>query len=124
MSAAKPDRRALSGAARIYAVQALFQMEAADQSATLVAREFQDWRIGVDYEEVLADAQLLQLQPVLGGILRCEVLAIKGRRMDVGVAEIDEGITRFLDREVHRGGRAEGLVGGGQIERDIIVLGL
>lgn len=51
MSAAKPDRRALSGAARIYAVQALFQMEAADQSADRVAREFQDWRIGVDYEE-------------------------------------------------------------------------
>lgn len=45
------DRRALSGAARIYAVQALFQMEAADQSADRVAREFQNWRIGVDYEE-------------------------------------------------------------------------
>ena len=45
------DRRARSSAARIYAVQALFQMEAADQSADRVAREFQDWRIGVDYEE-------------------------------------------------------------------------
>ena len=45
------DRRALSGAARIYAVQALFQMEAADQSADRVAREFENWRIGVDYEE-------------------------------------------------------------------------
>ncbi|HHY03277.1 MAG TPA: transcription antitermination factor NusB [Paracoccus sp.] len=47
----KSDRRALSAAARVYAVQALFQMEAADQSADRVVREFADWRIGVDYEE-------------------------------------------------------------------------
>ena len=51
MSAPRPDRRALSSAARVYAVQALIQMEAANQSAILVAREFQNWRIGVDYEE-------------------------------------------------------------------------
>ncbi|MRX51307.1 transcription antitermination factor NusB [Paracoccus sp. S-4012] len=38
-------RRALSGAARLYAVQALYQMEAAGQSAERVAREFRDWRI-------------------------------------------------------------------------------
>ena len=48
---ARPDRRALSAAARVYAVQALFQMEAADQSADRVVREFSNWRIGVDYEE-------------------------------------------------------------------------
>lgn len=46
----RPDRRALSSAARLYAVQALFQMEAAGQSATQVRREFQDWRIGTEYE--------------------------------------------------------------------------
>lgn len=45
------DKRALSGAARIYAVQALFQMEAADQSADRVMREFQNFRIGADYDE-------------------------------------------------------------------------
>ena len=45
------ERRALSGAARLYAVQALFQMEAADQSADRVAREFRDWRIATEYEE-------------------------------------------------------------------------
>lgn len=49
--APRADRRALSAAARVYAVQALFQMEAADQSADRVAREFRDWRIGVDYDE-------------------------------------------------------------------------
>ena len=47
----RPNRRALSAAARVYAVQALFQMEAADQSADRVVREFADWRIGVDYDE-------------------------------------------------------------------------
>lgn len=41
----KPDRRALSAAARMYAVQALFQMEAAGQSADRVTREFQNFRI-------------------------------------------------------------------------------
>lgn len=47
----RPNRRALSAAARVYAVQALFQMEAADQSADRVVREFANWRIGVDYDE-------------------------------------------------------------------------
>lgn len=49
-SAPSPDRRTLSAAARLYAVQALFQMEAASQSSDLVRREFQDWRIGIEYE--------------------------------------------------------------------------
>ena len=47
----RPNRRALSAAARVYAVQALFQMEAADQSSDRVVREFADWRIGVEYDE-------------------------------------------------------------------------
>ncbi len=46
----RPDRRALSAAARFYAVQALFQMEAASMSAKRVRREFEDWRIGAEYE--------------------------------------------------------------------------
>lgn len=50
----KVDRRALSGAARIYAVQALFQMEAANQSAERVVREFENWRIGAEYDEGVA----------------------------------------------------------------------
>ena len=48
------DRRALSSAARLYAVQALFQMEAAGQSAKRVRREFEDWRIGVEHEGEMA----------------------------------------------------------------------
>ena len=44
----RPDRRALSSAARMPAVQALFQMEAAGQSADRVTREFQNFRIDFD----------------------------------------------------------------------------
>ena len=47
----KVDRRALSSAARLYAVQALFQMEAAGQSADRVQREFETYRIGAEDEE-------------------------------------------------------------------------
>lgn len=49
-SGGKSDRRQLSAAARLYAVQALFQMEAAGQSSDRVRREFEDWRIGAEYE--------------------------------------------------------------------------
>ncbi|RMC38303.1 transcription antitermination factor NusB [Paracoccus siganidrum] len=49
-AAPRPDRRALSAAARLYAVQALFQMEAAGQGADRVMREFLTYRIGVEDE--------------------------------------------------------------------------
>ena len=45
------ERRQRSTAARFYAVQALFQMEAAGQSADRVRREFEDWRIGYETED-------------------------------------------------------------------------
>ncbi|WP_313136068.1 transcription antitermination factor NusB [Paracoccus jeotgali] len=44
------ERRQKSSAARLYAVQALFQMEASGQSASQVQREFEKWRIGVEIE--------------------------------------------------------------------------
>lgn len=47
----RPDKRALSHAARLYAVQALFQMEASGQSADRVVREFRTFRIGAQDEE-------------------------------------------------------------------------
>ena len=45
---ARADRRQMKAAARLYAVQALFQMEAAGQSADRVTREFQNFRIDFD----------------------------------------------------------------------------
>ena len=44
----RPDRRTLSSAARLYAVQALFQMEAAGQTADRVQQEFSSYRIDFD----------------------------------------------------------------------------
>jgi N utilization substance protein B len=40
----------MKSAARLYAVQALFQMEAAGQTAEAVMREFEDHRFGAVYE--------------------------------------------------------------------------
>ncbi len=56
----RPDaatRRALTGAARFYAVQALFQMEASGQTIEAVVAEFEHHRIGAeDPDETWAEA--------------------------------------------------------------------
>lgn len=44
------QKRKMRSAARLYAVQALFQMEASGQSSTRVTREFLDHRFGAVYE--------------------------------------------------------------------------
>ncbi|MCC5988390.1 MAG: transcription antitermination factor NusB [Pararhodobacter sp.] len=44
----RTDRRTLRGAARFYAVQALFQMEKSGQTVEQVRREFETHRIGAD----------------------------------------------------------------------------
>ena len=52
-SASKPtgaEKRQMKSAARLYAVQALFQMEAAGQTVDNVAREFETFRFGEIYE--------------------------------------------------------------------------
>ncbi len=46
----KPTRQ-MKSAARLYALQALFQMEAAGQAADKVMREFEDHRFGATYDE-------------------------------------------------------------------------
>ena len=45
-----PETRALRGAARFYAVQALFQMEKTGQTVEAIRREFETHRIGVEAE--------------------------------------------------------------------------
>ncbi|MDO5642374.1 MAG: transcription antitermination factor NusB [Paracoccus sp. (in: a-proteobacteria)] len=60
------NRRQRSNAARFYAVQALFQMEAAGQSAERVRREFADWRIGHETpEETSVEADEAQFARIL-----------------------------------------------------------
>ncbi len=45
------EKRQMKSAARLYAVQALFQMEAAGQSVDKVRREFETHRFGAVYDE-------------------------------------------------------------------------
>jgi N utilization substance protein B len=47
----KPDRRQMKSAARLYAVQALFQMEASETDLEDVRQEFLDHRFGAETEE-------------------------------------------------------------------------
>jgi transcription antitermination protein NusB len=47
----KPDRRQMKAAARLYAVQALFQMESSGQTVEAVTREFETHRFGAVYED-------------------------------------------------------------------------
>lgn len=47
----KPDRKRMRSAARLYAVQALFQMEVSGQTVEDVSREFETHRFGAIYDE-------------------------------------------------------------------------
>ena len=58
-SAKHSAKRQMRSAARLYAVQALFQMEASDQSAEAVREEFETFRFGAEYEgETLAEGDV------------------------------------------------------------------
>ena len=43
-------KRKMKSASRLYAVQALFQMEASGQTVEAVIREFEDFRFGAEYD--------------------------------------------------------------------------
>jgi N utilization substance protein B len=49
-AAPKADRRRMRSASRLYAVQALFQMESSGQTVEAVAREFETHRFGAVYD--------------------------------------------------------------------------
>lgn len=51
MTISNNQLRKMKSAARLYAVQALFQMEASQQTVDAVVREFEDHRFGATYEE-------------------------------------------------------------------------
>jgi N utilization substance protein B len=48
----RPDRQQMKSAARLYAVQALFQMESSGQTVESVTREFETHRFGAVYDDV------------------------------------------------------------------------
>jgi len=47
----RPDKRQMKSASRLYAVQALFQMESSSQTVQAVCREFESHRFGATYDE-------------------------------------------------------------------------
>ena len=47
----KPDKKQMKSAARLYAVQALFQMESSGQTVEAVTREFETHRFGAVYDD-------------------------------------------------------------------------
>ncbi len=51
MTVSNNQLRKMKSAARFYAVQALFQMEASGQTVEAVTREFETYRFGATYEE-------------------------------------------------------------------------
>ena len=61
------QKRRMKSASRLYAVQALFQMEASNQPIDVVIKEFEDHRMGVELQKVLLllPRLLLLLQKVL-----------------------------------------------------------
>lgn len=51
MTISNNQRRKMKSAARLYTVQALFQMEASGQTVDAIMREFEDHRFGATYDE-------------------------------------------------------------------------
>jgi len=51
MTLSNNQKRKMKSAARLYAVQALFQMEASGQTVDAVMREFEDHRFGAVYDD-------------------------------------------------------------------------
>lgn len=51
MAPSRDEKRQMKSASRLYAVQALFQMENSGQTVQAIAREFETHRFGATYEE-------------------------------------------------------------------------
>ncbi len=61
------SKRQMKSAARLYSVQALFQMEASGQSADAVQKEFEDHRFGAVYEgEEMAEGDVDLFRKIIG----------------------------------------------------------
>ncbi len=68
------QKRQMKSAARLYAVQALFQMEHSDQSIDAVRAEFEDHRFGAVYEgEEMAEGDVDTFRALLEGAVESQV---------------------------------------------------
>ena len=64
----KPDKKQMRSAARLYAVQALFQMESSGQTVESVQHEFETHRFGAVYEgDEMAEGDVGHFRAVLDG---------------------------------------------------------
>jgi len=63
----RPDKKQMRSAARLYAVQALFQMEVSGQTVEAVQAEFETHRFGAIYDEAeMADGDVSHFRALLG----------------------------------------------------------
>ncbi|EEW25417.1 transcription antitermination factor NusB [Rhodobacter ferrooxidans] len=63
----KPDKKQMKSAARLYAVQALFQMEVSGQTVEAVQREFETHRFGAVYDgDEMAEGDVVHFRALVG----------------------------------------------------------
>ncbi|MDT8855331.1 transcription antitermination factor NusB [Paracoccaceae bacterium Fryx2] len=63
----RPDKRQMKSAARLYAVQALFQMEASGQTVEGVTAEFESHRFGAVYDgDEMAEGDVAHFRALVG----------------------------------------------------------
>ena len=63
----KPDKKQMKSASRLYAVQALFQMEASGQTVETIVREFETHRFGAIYDDVeMVEGDVDHFRAVIG----------------------------------------------------------
>lgn len=75
MTDIKADSRQMKSAARLYAVQALFQMEAAGQTVEAVCAEFETHRFGAVYEgDEMAEGDSYHFRTVVGHAVNHQAL--------------------------------------------------
>lgn len=69
----RPDKRQMKSAARLYAVQALFQMETSGQTVEAVTREFETHRFGAVYEgDEMAEGDVDLFRGLLDGAVNLQ----------------------------------------------------
>ena len=71
----KPDKRQMKSASRLYAVQALFQMESSGQTVEAVQREFESHRFGAVYDgDEMAEGDVTHFRALLNHAVNRQAL--------------------------------------------------
>lgn len=71
----KPDKKQMKSASRLYAVQALFQMEASGQTVETIVREFETHRFGAIYEgDEMAEGDSVHFRAVVDKAVNFQAL--------------------------------------------------